>query len=71
MTVKSNEREKNEMLSELSARMGVGEFSFCAFYCRKLSEWQYSYKSVHCLTTIISWATNYSLILARNFSVFL
>ena len=33
--------------------------------------WQYSNKSVHCLTTIILWVTNYSLILARNFSVYL
>lgn len=32
------EREKNEMMSELPARKGVGEFSFCAFYRRKLSD---------------------------------
>ena len=39
MTVENNEREKkNEMMSELPARKGVGEFSFCAFYCRKLSD---------------------------------
>ena len=31
--------------------------------------WQYPNKPVHCLTTIISWVTNYSLTLARNFSV--
>ena len=33
--MENNEREKK---MKLPARKGVGEFSFCAFYCRKLSD---------------------------------
>ena len=63
------ERDKNWNVVRFARQEGGRGGLLLRILLQEAVWWQYPKKSLHYLTIIISWVINYSLILARNFSV--